>query len=318
MSKVILSHPYSGAIQAFFAKELASSNFGKNHSYYKTLWGKNANDVITFSLTLFTIYDEVIFSPVDNPLPDSHTYWGPDEYYHPDFGLRMPASPDAMGFEYIQHHQYVEWLETDTYIANALQKIPQRARFQILSQIICDIELSLQHGAEVATSVGRRSLMKRICELDPQYKNAEKHISNTADAITHGIDLLLPDFELTSIDLLYRIKSDPETRKYGHSVTSTFRNKGACTKETFYKLAIESNIKNSKNESINKYSAIAGKVCSVLGFIPVVGPLFSSASLALGESERLTNLSHSNWIEFKPHLARLKTKFDIEAELEKN
>ncbi|HGZ7315377.1 TPA: hypothetical protein ACOL2D_004827, partial [Vibrio parahaemolyticus] len=312
LSKVILSYPYSGAIQAFFAKELVGKSFGANHSYYETLWGKNAEDIITFSLTLFTVYDEVIFSPVDNPLPDSETRWGDEEYYHPDFGLRMPSRIQSMGFDYIEHQQYVDWLIAHQDIVQCLDKVPVRARLQILSQVICDIELSLQHGAEVVTSVGRRALMKKICELDPQYKNAEALVDNTVEPLKFGLDLLLPDFELTSIDFLHRVKSDKQTRIYGRSVTNILRSGNQYSEEDFYKLAQEHNIKNSKNQSINRFSSVAGKVFSVLGFTPVIGPLFSSVSLAMGESQRLTNLSNSNWLEFKPHLAKLKTSYDIE------
>ncbi|MEH5668141.1 hypothetical protein [Enterobacter cloacae] len=318
MSKVILSFPYSGAVQEFFAKELAGNWFGKNHDYYKTLWGNNSKEITSLSLTLFTLYDEVIFSPVDNPLPDSNSYWLDEEYYHPDFGLRMPSRPSSIGLEYFEHQSYIDWVLTDPFIARVLTKVPKHAKIQILSQVVCDIELSLRYGAEIISSTGRRLIMKRLCQIDPQYHNVSKNIVNFSDPVMHSAALIVPDFEISSIDLLHYIKQDKETRKYGDKVTSILKTNASQSKSYFYKLALESNLKNSKHQAVNRFTTLAGKVCSVLGFTPVVGPLFSAVALGLGESERLTNLSNSSWIEFKPHLSVLKTRFEIENELKQH
>ncbi|WP_413676628.1 hypothetical protein [Pantoea dispersa] len=316
MSKVILSFPYSGAVQEFFAKELAGNRFGPNHGYYKTLWGNNSEEISRLSLTLFTLYDEVIFSPVDNPLPDSDRYWLDDEYYHPDFGLRMPSRPSSIGINHIDYQCYIDWALTDPVIAKVLTKVPNHARSQILFQVVCDIELSLRHGAEIISSTGRRLIMKRLCIIDPQYSNASKKIVNFSDPIMHSAALIVPDFEIKNIDLLHYMKQDKDIRKYSAKVTSILKANASQSKKQLYELALESNIKNSKHQTINRFSTLAGKICSVLGFTPIVGPLFSVVSLGLGESERLTNLSKSSWIEFKPHLSSLKTRFDIENELQ--
>lgn len=317
MSKVILSFPYSGAVQEFFAKELAGDWFGQDHGYYKTLWGRNSDEISRLSLTLFTLYDEVIFSPVDNPLPDQRTYWLEDEYYHPDFGLRMPSRPSSIGIDYGAQQEYIRWVLKDPVIARVLEKVPNHAKNQILFQVVCDIELSLRYGAEIISSAGRRLIMKRLCEIDYQYQNANKNIVNFSDPVVHSAELIVPDFEIDSIELLHRIKQDKDTRKYGAKVTSILKANSKQSKRYFYDLALESNLKNSKNQTINRFSSLAGKVCSVLGFTPIIGPAFSAIALGLGESERITNLSNSSWIEFKPHLSALKTKFEIEIELNK-
>ena len=58
MKKVILSFPYSGAIQAFFAHQLVGMDTHREpDSYYGTLWGKPDSQLQAFSLTLFTLYE---------------------------------------------------------------------------------------------------------------------------------------------------------------------------------------------------------------------------------------------------------------------
>lgn len=160
--------------------------------------------------------------------------------------------------------------------------------------------------------------MRRLCEIDSQYNNVCKNIVNFSDPVMHSAALIVPDFEINSIDLLHYIKQDKDTRKYSAKVTSILKANASQSKKQLYELALESNLKNSKHQTINRFSTLAGKVCSVLGFTPIVGPLFSAVSLGLGESERLTNLSNSSWIEFKPHLSILKTRFEIEDELKQH
>ena len=207
MKKVILSFPYSGAIQAFFAHQLVGMDTHREpDSYYGTLWGKPDSQLQAFSLTLFTLYDEVIFAPVDNALPDSDRYWGEQEYYHPDLGLRMPARADAIGLDYHALNDYIDWVLADPRVNALLSKVPALSRRQIMLQVICDLELSIRHGAQVMSNAGRRSLMRRLCEIDPQYNNAKGRIVNVLTPQAHVLDVLLPDFEINSVDLLHRIK----------------------------------------------------------------------------------------------------------------
>ncbi|WP_404415077.1 hypothetical protein [Marinospirillum sp.] len=268
-------------------------------------------------MTLFTLYDEVIFSPVDNPLPDFQTYWGDEEYYHPDFGLRMPSRPSSIGLDRNEQELYIDWALEDRVISRVLSKVPPPAKRQILFQVVCDIELSLIYGVEVISSTGRRMIMRRLCEIDFQYQNAGKNIVNFSDPVSRSAELIVPDFDISSIDLLHRIKQDSTTRTYARKVTSILEGNEGMPKEYFYRLALDSDLKNSRNETINRYASTVGRICSFLGFIPIVGPVFSAASLGLSESERLTNISNSSWIEFKPHLSKIKTKFELEQELKK-
>lgn len=312
MNKAILSYPYSGALQQFFATELMGDSWGKDHGYYKTLWGKNYDQIKTVALSFFTIYDEIIFSPVDNPLPDFSTYMKTDEYYHPDFGLRMPARPSELGFEY-GDNAYVEWALTDPVISKVLVKVPNNARHQILFQVLCDMELSFRHKAEIISSSGRRLIMKRLTQIDGQYHNLNGRIVELDKPVAHFTNLVIPDFDVSSIDLLHKVKMDKKIRKYGKSFVSVLKDISPDISELeFRKIALESDIRNARNESINGYCSLASKITSALGFIPVVGPFFSAGSLLVGESERVTNFSNNDWLEIKPRLVKIITRHELE------
>lgn len=310
MSKAILSYPYSGALQEFFAKELTHKDYGKNHTYYKTLWGNRDDEITKISLTLFTIYDEIIFSPVDNPLPDFSSSISNNEYYNKDFGLRMPMSIDFLGESTYLSNDYFNWVMTDNAIKRLLSKVPGFAKRIIIQQAVCDIELSMFHGAEVISSSGRRALMRRLCNLDSQFKNVEPMILEPSLLNSANVDFILPDFEINTIDFLNDIKNDKNTRLYGKSVAKLLRDKNGSIYD-YAILAQESNLKNSRNESVNSYMQTLGKICSLFSLIPGVNCGFGVASVMLGETQKLTNLSNSNWIEFKPNLSKVKTRWDL-------
>jgi hypothetical protein len=86
-SKIVLSHPFSGSLYAFFTEQMAGSDFlHLDHPYYKTLYGKSFREVRDITLTLTTIYPKIILIPADNHLPDTFIH-GSDEDYDPDLGI---------------------------------------------------------------------------------------------------------------------------------------------------------------------------------------------------------------------------------------
>ncbi|MDW2041049.1 hypothetical protein R7Q09_24035 [Vibrio sp. 2130-1] len=316
MNKVIVSHPYSGSLQEFFTHELLGKDWGGNHSYYKTLWGKNADSIRTISLTLFSCYDEVIFSPVDNVLPDFESHMNSEEYYHPDFGLRMPARPSELGFDF-DIFSYVNWLGLDLEIQRLLSKVPENVRGQILIQVLCDMELAIRHNAEVISSTGRKLLMERISAIDPQYHNVKALSVDYSNALNHYSNIILPDFEISSIDLLHKIKTDKSVREYGKSFVRTLSKCDEQLTEIDFALLIkQANLKSAKNSSINKYTGWAAQIISTVGIGIPLPPVVGAAAVALGETSRITSRSDSKWIELKPRMVAIKDEYDLDRLIE--
>ncbi|EID0034436.1 hypothetical protein LA064_004596 [Vibrio alginolyticus] len=317
MNKVIISHPYSASIQKFFSIEMQGEDFGNNHPYYQTLWSGDTASLRTVALTLFSCFDEVIFSPVDTILPDFQSYMSGDEYFHPDLGLRMPARPAELGIE-ANGDNYIAWLLDDPEITRLLGAIKDPfARHQILLQVLCDMELALRHGSYVLSSVGRQLLMQRISLLDPQYNAVSKLTLDFSNVLSHYGELILPDFEVTSIDLLHRIKTDGNVRKYGKSFVKMLKGINPNTsKAEFAELILKTNLKNSKSQNVNKYTGVTAQVISGLSLVAdltTTGGLVSGISaIALGETEKFTNLMNTNWVELKPYMITVRDNYNLE------
>ncbi|HHI5412142.1 TPA: hypothetical protein ACPXMY_003642, partial [Vibrio metoecus] len=250
---------------------------------------------------------------VDNVLPDFQTHMSSEEYYHPDFGLRMPARPSELGIE-DRGSQYIDFLLQDSQIVNLLGEIKdQYARKQILLQVICDMELALRHGAFVLSSTGRKLIMQRISILDPQYNAIDSYSLDFSNVLSHYGELVIPDFEIGSIDLLYRIKTDKEVRKYGSSFVNLLKGLDSKTsKLEFAKLIEESGIRNSRHESINKFSGLSAQIISGVSLFFDGGIIAGIAAIALGETQRATNLLNSNWVELKPRMIEIADQHKLQ------
>ena len=76
-TNIVLGHPFSGALYAYFDKELTHGTHAaasKHLSYYKTLYGRHYKDNMDVAITLSLIYDNVILVAADNALPDHGKY----------------------------------------------------------------------------------------------------------------------------------------------------------------------------------------------------------------------------------------------------
>ena len=313
-NKAIISHPYSGAIQEFFTHQLLGKKWGQGHPYYKTLWGSNASSLYSISLTLFACYDEVVFSPVDNVLPDVNTHMGEDEYYHPDLGLRMPSGNFNLGFN---EFEYVDWLVSDKGIQHLLLKVPESAKKQILTQVVYDMELAIRYDAEIISSTGRKLLMERISLLDPQFSNVRSLVVDYSKALTHYSDVVLPDFEISNLDLLYKIKSDKDVRSYGKSFVKALSSMEKNVSERDFAIMIkDANLKNAKNQSINKFTGWTAQFISSVGVAMTINPVLGATAVALGETSRVSSLSSSKWVELKPRMVKIKDAYELDKFIE--
>lgn len=81
--KVLISHPFSGALYAFFTEHLAEYRTRppgprEPHPYYRTLFGDRFPEYQEVALTLALLFDEIVIVPADSHLPpdDTTRIWG--------------------------------------------------------------------------------------------------------------------------------------------------------------------------------------------------------------------------------------------------
>ena len=153
--RVLISHPFSGALYAFFATyqeyRLRPPQPREPHPYYRTLYGDAFPRYQEMALTLALLFDEIVIVPADAYLPRCH--WRENNtYYNPDLGLRT-----EWDFE-IQRQLDEEMVQDlqDEGIRSVLRKVPPLARQQILRDSRHEIYLAQKYGCPIVCVGGRR------------------------------------------------------------------------------------------------------------------------------------------------------------------
>ena len=223
MSKIILGHPYSGALYAYIADQTqGASGHTKavgSHPYYTTLYGRNYAKYIDRALMFTLVYDEVYLTPADNPWPKSKL--SSSDAVHIELGLHAdwedykPLFNDTSGHV----HRYL----VDPVISALLNqnlKIPESVQKMVMSSILYEYNLSRELRCPVICSPGRRQVLQRLVEIDKPAIQAtavgDAHIAAT-DAYLGATGLLLSP---TSLDNLIEIKPDKNVRAYGGDLLS--------------------------------------------------------------------------------------------------
>jgi len=224
MTKIILGHPYSGALYAYIADQTqgASSCYTRavgSHSYYTTLYGRNYAKYIERALMFTLVYDEVYLTPADNPWPKSklsssnavHIELG----LHADWDDYKPLFNDTSGHV----HRYLSDPVISTLLPQTF-KIPKSVQKMVMSSILYEYSLSRELRCPVICSPGRRQVLKRLVEIDRPAIHAtvigDVHIAAT-DAYMDATGLLLSP---KSLDNLIEIKPDKNVRTYGEHLLS--------------------------------------------------------------------------------------------------
>ena len=87
-TKILLSHPFSGAMYAFFESYIQGRDVTDvKHPYYKVLYGKKHVYYRDIAMTLSLMFDRVYLSPADATLPDKESHSEDGSYFHKDTGI---------------------------------------------------------------------------------------------------------------------------------------------------------------------------------------------------------------------------------------
>lgn len=225
-SKVILGHPYSGALYGYFSDQIGGAGSHRrtanNNSYYKTIYGKTTTATVNLSLNFLLLHDEVWVAPADNHWPISRR--APDDSrFHWELGLHADWD-DFHGFDYAAAQRYVEELVLDPRVQASLGqnglKIPRHSWSLVVRYALYEAGLSARKRIPILCSPGRRNLIMALINiqrpsLHPQFV-PNSQVSFVERYRTFSGLALAPK----SLDDLMDAKPDTSVRKYGSAFVS--------------------------------------------------------------------------------------------------
>lgn len=323
-SKIVLGHPFSGALYAYFDKVL---NDGRHieassyHGYYKTLYGNHFEYNIDIALALSLVFDNIILTQADNPIPDSQKYLADNEYYNPDFGLYTCSADEIIHYDFL--NEKVFQLLQDTTIKAILSPIPKSAYAHIIREAYLDVELANKFSAPLFTQGTRQALVQRISEIE-KFKNTEMVTENQVKMIKNYIEISSLLFQPMNIDSFYYLKSDKNLKEYSSSfqkILNKYNPEHPDIKKDLLLNIKEAMAKDSLNGKISGIFQGSSSVLNYAGFIPIPQVSLAAGIAGIGgdlAARGIDRLNEKNkWFEFAPQIQKSRSMENIKRKLDK-
>jgi hypothetical protein len=305
-TKVVLSHPFSGSLYAFFDKtcggHLAKDGKLPSHPYYRMLYGVNYGRLREISLTLTLLFPDILIAPADNHMPDHRRYGSSGEYNNPELGLTT---------------SWNEWQSIKSEIDEAVSKdlenpevqkilfaLPDWAKRSVLNDTRYDIHQAMIHDCPIISAGGRRKLIELITQAD----HSARHLAGAVKAghlagAESYLELLGTLFDPVTIDALYELKNDKQLRRYAKGLLKAMmsHNDPTTARRAMAELVLdaleEQRIAGFIKGGFDMTAAIIGLWPSLKS---KVGSKVLSGSAKLVGKYRQTH----SWYEFGPHIKR--------------
>jgi len=321
---IILSHPFSGSLYAFFTEQAKGYKIPDKvgHPYYQTLYGKHHAEVRDLALTQLLLYDKVFIIPADNHMPDVEDWEqsnSPGMYTNDKLGLYTDWSIHDE-----QRDVIVKQTEndlSDPVIKKILTKVPQHSKQQILQDCRLEIALANRYECPILSAEGRSSIIKRLCDIDQSPINNAKNVNSKIITATETyMNIIGLTFNPTNYELLYEYKQDKEVRTYAKAfrdVVSNFQNPIDARTELL-KLLRENIEKQSLRKITSGVIDVSSIILSIAGLFQPYGTYFSLGSLAATGANKLLEISaRRRWHEFGPRIKKITDLKSIEKKIEK-
>lgn len=306
--KVVISHPFSGALYAFFATHqsdrLSPPPAPRHpHPYYRTLYGDAFPRYQEMALTLALLFDELVIVPADAFLP-GRQYWQPDHTYNnPEIGL-------CTEWDFELRRQLDEEVAQDLQddeVRRVLARVPPLARQQILRDSRYEIHLAQKYECPIVCVGGRRRIIERIIE-------SRSATSQTYDApalrmAEEYLKLMGPIFEPKDVDTLIDLKKDSELRKYAAAFAAAMKRFGDSVDVRIDLMKALREAMASARLAKNLCGVFEGTstALSVVGLIPILGTAASWVGLGTeGAAKAAESRQRSqSWYEFAGQVRRV-------------
>lgn len=305
---IVLSHPFSGALYAFFTEKATGEKVPKKigHPYYQTLYGKNHYETRDLALTQLLMYEKVFIVPADNHMPEIKKHSSGGKYENNELGL-------FTDWDYHQRAQaeieaQIELDQQDSVISRILAKVPLYSKRQILRDARLEVALANKFKCPILAGSGRNAIIKRLSEIDGNSTPPQFIGAGVVRTTEHYINLASLTFNPTNYDLLYSYKQDRELRLYADSLRKIVSGVGESDdpRKELLLLMRESMEKNSLTKKASGFLDVTSILLSLAGFIPVAGPFFSGAELAATAGGKiLDRQARRTWYEFGPRIKRI-------------
>lgn len=219
MTAVILGHPYSGSLYAYFNDDLqepgSSRERADGNSYYKLVYGKRFAELRELALTFLMLYDKVWLIPADNPLPESSLAPGVREHI-PELGLHFDDDLFQRCMDSYFGKAYDVYLSDPAIrkILGAIMRIPKHSWSHVLRTAQYESLLSVKERCPLLCSFSERLLIERMLEIDKPSLHPQMPSEHNVEFIQNYREIRGMALAPRTSDQLMLAKPDKQVRSY--------------------------------------------------------------------------------------------------------
>ncbi|TKD37243.1 hypothetical protein [Azotobacter chroococcum] len=318
MSKIILGHPFSGALYGYLSdqigKEYSHTRAIGSHGYYTTLYGKRYKDFVNQSLMFSLIYDEIFVTPADNHWPKSESLDSRD--FHPELGLHAEWSAytnlfndtDGIVTRYL-NDQKIGQILTDSF------RIPRSNQKMVLSSILYELNLSRKHRCPILCSNGRKRIIERLIEIDRPAIHPTTIPEDRIEIVTNYMNVTGLLLSPKDLDNLIYVKGEAQVRDYAKSFLGMLQNYQSNPSKS-NRLAILELARNAiEKEHVGKLAS--GLLNWLSTFFRLVGVTPLSAVSTGGSFVANWSVDDAKWYAFSGEIRKAESKGLLVSQIDK-
>jgi hypothetical protein len=325
--RVILSHPFSGAIYWWFASQI-NTHWGPEskrpgHRYYRTLYG-DVDKNIDIALACAVIFDDIML-----PAADAVLRTGDIE---PEDRVKFPELNMAASDWELVHQakdainaRSEEDLLADPVISSVLRRVPAPAQSMALRYAAVDILMMSEYMVPIICAPGRRVIVRRLTELDvvdigcsgSSQLDKGAVLSDSLEGYTVVAGLTFNNDDAYS---LANIKWNDRIRQYAQRFQSALtKASDESDNGTLYELIADAWASADLAKDISGTFTATSRTMSAVGLLPIPG--LSTVTGAAGMAADAASIASSRreeklrWYELGPEIARYRALQSLENEL---
>jgi hypothetical protein len=325
--KVILSHPYSGAIYWWFGKEagfppsLRRPGPRERHPYYRALFGKSL-ECINVARACIVIFEEVVMPAIDAPFVR-----GPSELVEPALNVSADWNPVHQARRIVDRDEAE--LLSDPIIDSIVGRLPSDQWGLELLYALVDIFLASDTSAPVLCAPGRQALIHRLIELDvaseelsPRQKSNLGPLragAGLAEVLGDYVGVTALDFRASKVSDIGRIKEDAKVRAYASTFQRILMGRGKpVAAEDFYHEIRDAQAAAKADGGIARAFRTTSRALSIGSLIPVIGTPAALGSLAADAGAKAAEKRREalSWYELAPRIEYLRSLNALQAHLD--
>lgn len=320
---IVLGYPYWNAFYWLSSAESwrnlkLKGAYEGSHSYYQNLYHVDDIAMIDEVASITLLYDRIILSPADCPLPDQEKFYSNNSYINPELGIHSSGLSDD---KRQAKEDFVDRMTIPDHLFLYFDSNQRHHLNHILMDMVSQVVLAFEN--ECPLVVGKKYLeVYKFIGLSLQ-KGIAENIS-AGSKVAGGIKTIQKvtgfQFELQSFEEFKELRNDKNIKDYANNLQKNLTNPSrieVSDEAALLKSMLEAMNTEKINSKISKGLDVSSSILGLAGMIPILGTATGIAGIAADGANKLLarKIEANNWWSIFPKISEKLTVHRVEKRL---